>query len=70
MNTIIHPVLATEIASAINSRSVAADMIDVALKAEPYDHEKFLYWVKAHHEASSKLGSMGINVITYNLNTI
>jgi hypothetical protein len=65
MNMIVHPVLASKIASAINSRAVAAEMIDVTLKAKPYVHDNFLFWIDAHREASGTLGAMGINVITY-----
>lgn len=68
MTTVIHPILAREIGSAINSRSVACDMIDVTLKRKPYDHDAFLFWVKRHREASAKLIAMGIDVITYDEN--
>ena len=66
----LHPILAGQIGSAINSRSVAAEMIDTALRTQPYNHETFLYWVKAHREASGKLGALGIDVITYTEATI
>jgi hypothetical protein len=61
----VHPALASEISSAINKRSVATDMIDVALKKRPYEHDAFLFWVARHREASHKLIAMGIDVITY-----
>ena len=66
----LHPILAGQIGSAVNSRSVASEMIDTALRAQPYNHETFLYWVKAHVEASNKLGALGIDVITYNEATL
>jgi hypothetical protein len=67
---ILHPVLAGQLSSAINSRSVASDMIDTVLKTEPFDKEKFNYWAKAHIEHSNKLRSMGIEVVTYNETTL
>jgi hypothetical protein len=63
---ILHPTLAHQISAAINSRSVACDMIDVTLKRRPYDHDAFLFWVKHHRDASNRLIAMGIDVITYN----
>ena len=65
MNAVIHPALAEKIGSAINSRSVASEMVTVVLARKPYIHEDFLFWVKAHREASAKLEAMGIEVITY-----
>jgi hypothetical protein len=61
----IHPTLAREIASAINKRSVACDMIGAALAKRPYEHEAFVFWVKQHRDASNALIAMGIDVITY-----
>ena len=66
----LHPILAGQIGSAINSRSVAAEMIDTTLRAQPYNHETFLFWVKTHREASFALGALGIDVITYTEATI
>jgi len=65
MTIVIHPTLAREIGSAINSRSVASDMIDVTLKRKPYDNEAFLFWVKHHRESSARLIALGIDVVTY-----
>jgi hypothetical protein len=65
MNTVLHPTLAQKISSAINSRSVAAQMIDVVLKADPFVHADFLFWVNAHREASARLEAMGIECLTY-----
>jgi hypothetical protein len=65
----LHPTLAKKIAAAVTSRSVAATMIDVELRAKPFNHHDFAYWVEAHREASLKLCSMGIDVITYDEQT-
>jgi hypothetical protein len=64
-NMIVHPVMAQKISAAINSRSVAANMIDAVIKAEPFVNDDFLYWVNAHREASGLLRTMGIDVLTY-----
>jgi hypothetical protein len=66
----IHPALAREIASAINKRSVAADMIDVSLRKRPYEHDAFVFWVKEHITGSNALIAMGIDVVTYDQSII
>jgi len=40
-------------------------MIDVILKADPFVHSDFLFWVNAHREASARLEAMGIECLTY-----
>ena len=55
----IHPAIAREISAAVNSRSVAQNMIDVVMHAKPYVHADFLYWAQAHREATAKLVADG-----------
>lgn len=65
MNATIQPDLAQRISSLITSRSVASSMVDAVLKAEPFTHDEFVYWVQRHREASLSLCEMGIQVLTY-----
>jgi len=70
MTHILPPELAQRISSLVTSRSVAASMIDLESRSTPFNQGTFVYWLKAHREASTKLCEMGIDVITYDDDTI
>lgn len=65
MNIQVHPTLGAAIASAVNSRCLASEMISNCLHAKPYVHEDFQFWVRKHIEATHQLAAMGIPLPTY-----
>ena len=64
-NVQVHPTLGAAIASAVNTRCLASEMIHNALYAKPYKHEDFLFWKDKHIEATHQLAVMGIPLPTY-----
>lgn len=65
MNIKLHPTLADAIARGITKRSLAAEMINVAIHRAEYRHDDFVFWRNEHIEATQALGALGINLITY-----
>jgi len=64
-NVQVHPALGAAIASAVNTRCLASEMIHNALYAKPYKHEDFLFWRGEHITATQRLAVMGIPLPTY-----
>ena len=64
-NVQLHPTLGAAIASVVNTRCLAAEMICRVLYAKPYSPENFAFWRTEHIEATQKLAAMGITLPTY-----
>jgi hypothetical protein len=67
-NTTIHrlnPELAKHIARYVNSRSVAADMVNTVLQRKVFRADDFEFWKTDHQRATAELRKLGIVLHTY-----